>query len=51
MEKDVSKYTKIAVSMPDAVLTELDEFCDREGYNRSGAITEAVRRLIKKEKR
>ena len=51
MEKEASKYTKIAVSMPDSVLTELDEFCTEKGYSRSGAIAEAVRRLIKKERR
>ena len=51
MEKTISKYTKVAVSLPESVLTELDEFCEAQGYSRSGAIAEAVRRLIKKEKR
>ena len=49
--KAVSKYIKIAVSIPGSVLAELDEFCKQRGYSRSGAIAEAVRRLIKKEKR
>lgn len=50
MEQEISKYVKISVSMPDIILTELDEFCKGAGYSRSGAIAEAVRRLIKKEK-
>lgn len=51
VSETVSKYLKVAVSIPISVLDELDGFCKERGYSRSGAITEAVRRLIKKEKR
>ena len=36
----------IAASVPESLVERLDEFAENKGWNRSKAITEAIRKLI-----
>jgi ribbon-helix-helix CopG family protein len=38
----------VAASVPEALATALDELADARGWNRSRAITEAIRGLLKR---
>ena len=37
----------IAVSVPSALVDDLDEYAEEKGWSRSQAITEAIRRLLR----
>jgi hypothetical protein len=41
----------IAATIPEALKTRLDEFAEAKGWNRSQAITEAIRRLVSAKRR
>ena len=45
-EKQKLKSIKITISMPEALVKELDRFCFGHSYDRSEAMKEAVRRFI-----
>ena len=45
---DEGKATVIAASVPSGLVDELDELAAERGWNRSQAITEAVRRMLGK---
>jgi hypothetical protein len=42
------KVTVVAASVPSGLIDELDGLAAERGWNRSQAITEAVRRLVRK---
>ena len=37
----------VAASVPEALIAKLDELAEQRGWNRSEAVTEAIRRLVK----
>ena len=37
----------VAVTVPESLITKLDELATDKGWNRSAAVTEAIRRLVK----
>jgi hypothetical protein len=37
----------LAASVPEALVAQLDELAGQRGWNRSEAVTEAIRRLVK----
>ena len=37
----------VAASIPEGLVTQLDALAEQRGWNRSEAVTEAVRRLVK----
>ncbi len=37
----------LAVSVPETMIAQLDELAEKRGWNRSKAVTEALRRLLK----
>jgi hypothetical protein len=41
----------ITASVPESLVTGLDELAESEGWNRSQAITEAIRGLLKRKNR
>lgn len=41
----------VAVTVPESLVAALDERADREGWNRSRAVTEAIRGLLKRKSR
>lgn len=45
-EKNKLKSIKLTISMPEAMVKELDRFCFGHSYDRSEAIREGVRRFI-----
>lgn len=44
---DEGRTTIIAASVPDGLVAQLDELATARGWNRSEAVTEAIRRLVK----
>ena len=36
----------IAASVPEALVEQLDDFAEKKGWNRSQAITQAIRKLV-----
>jgi metal-responsive CopG/Arc/MetJ family transcriptional regulator len=45
------KAVTVVVSVPESLVTGLDAVADAEGWNRSRAVTEAIRGLVKRKKR
>jgi hypothetical protein len=43
--------TVLAVSVPETLVNELDALCEAKEWKRSQAVTEAIRGLLKREKR
>jgi hypothetical protein len=41
------RTTTLAVSVPESLIAQLDEFAGQRSWNRSKAVTEAIRRLVK----
>jgi hypothetical protein len=41
----------VSASVPGQLIAELDALADREGWNRSKAVTEAIRKLVASAKR
>jgi hypothetical protein len=41
----------VTASVPESLVTALDEVAQAEGWNRSKAVTEAIRDLVKRKKR
>lgn len=39
--------SSLTVSVPDALIAQLDELATARGWGRSKAVTEAIRRLVK----
>ena len=37
----------VAASVPESLIERLDEYAESKGWNRSKAITEAIRKLLK----
>ena len=37
----------LGATVPEALIAQLDELAEKRGWNRSEAVTEAVRRLVK----
>lgn len=45
------KTTLVAVTVPEVLVASLDAIAADKGWNRSAAVTEAIRRLVKSAKR
>jgi metal-responsive CopG/Arc/MetJ family transcriptional regulator len=45
------KAVTVVASVPESLVTGLDELSESEGWNRSRAVTEAIRGLLKRKKR
>jgi alkylated DNA nucleotide flippase Atl1 len=43
--------TTVVATVPETLVTTLDEIAQLEGWNRSRAVTEAIRGLIKRKQR
>jgi hypothetical protein len=41
-----SKAVVVAASVPGTLVKELDSYADSKGWNRSSAVTEAIRKLL-----
>jgi metal-responsive CopG/Arc/MetJ family transcriptional regulator len=37
----------VTAAVPEALVGQLDELAEKRGWNRSEAVTEAIRRLVK----
>jgi len=42
------KTMLVTASVPEALVAKLDELAEQKGWNRSRAVTEAIRRLTKR---